>query len=125
MHGVGSGLYIGNGLVLTNNHVVEVQDPGSTSFRPMDEIKVITDETAPDGSRECLAKVVGNDPKTDIALLRIEGEHVSELKAAVLGDSDLVEVGDHVFAIGEPFGLEATVTAGIISAKERALKGEG
>jgi serine protease Do len=120
-HGLGSGFLIGNGLVLTNNHVVEIQDPGSSKFRPMDDIKVITDETSPVGSREYTGKVIGNDPKSDIALVKIEGEHVNELKGAVLGDSDALQVGDYVIAIGEPFGLQATVTAGIISAKERAL----
>src|SRR4051812_2698404 len=120
-HGLGSGFLIGDGYVLTNNHVVEIQDPGSNKFRPMDDIKVSTDETAPGGSREFTAKVVGNDPKTDVALLKIEGEHVAELPRATLGDSDALQVGDYVIAIGEPFGLQATVTAGIISAKERAL----
>jgi serine protease Do len=119
--GLGSGLYIGDGFVLTNNHVVTIREPGSSEFRPTDDIKVITDQTAPDGGREYPAKVVGTDPKTDIALLRIEGENVKALKGAVLGDSDALEVGDHVIAIGEPFGLEATVTSGIISAKERTL----
>jgi len=61
---------------------------------------------------------------TDIALIRIEGEHVKALKGAVLGDSDELEVGDQVIAIGEPFGLEATVTSGIISAKERTVNPE-
>jgi serine protease Do len=121
VEGLGSGLYIGDGLVLTNNHVVMVEEPGATGFRPMDDIKVVTDQTAPDGGRAYPAKIVGTDPKTDIALLRIEGEHVKALKGAVLGDSDALEVGDQVIAIGEPFGLEATVTAGIISAKERTL----
>jgi serine protease Do len=120
-HGLGSGLLIGNGMVLTNNHVVEIQDPGSSKFRPMDDIKVITDETSPVGAREYVGKVIGNDPKSDIALLKLEGEHVNELKGAVLGDSDALQVGDYVIAIGEPFGLQATVTSGIISAKERAL----
>jgi serine protease Do len=120
-HGLGSGFLIGNAMVVTNNHVVEVQDPGSNKFRPMDDIKVITDETSPAGAREYTAKVIGNDPKSDIALLKLEGEHVNELKGAVLGDSDALQVGDYVIAIGEPFGLQATVTSGIISAKERAL----
>ena len=123
-HGLGSGFLIGDGLVLTNNHVVEVQDesrPGR--FRPMDEIKVITDETAPGGAREFSAKVIGNDPKTDIAVLKIEGKDVDKLKYATLGDSDVAEVGDYVLAIGEPFGLQATVTSGIISANERTQFG--
>ena len=123
-HGLGSGFLIGDGLVLTNNHVVEIQDeqrPGK--YRPMDEIKVVTDETAAGGAREFAAKVVGNDPKADIAILKIEGKGVSDLKYATLGDSDSVEVGDYVVAIGEPFGLQATVTSGIISAKERTQFG--
>jgi serine protease Do len=123
-HGLGSGFLIGDGLVLTNNHVVEIQDeqrPGK--FRPMDEIKVITDESAPGGAREFAAKVIGNDPKSDVALLKIEGKDVGQLKYATLGDSDAVEVGDYVIAIGEPFGLQATVTSGIISAKERTQFG--
>jgi len=123
-HGLGSGFLIGDGLVLTNNHVVEIQDeqrPGK--FRAMDEIKVITDETSPGGAREYPAKVIGNDPKSDVALLRIEGKDVNGLKYASLGDSDATEVGDYVVAIGEPFGLQATVTSGIISAKERTQFG--
>src|SRR5207248_8246256 len=123
-HGLGSGFLIGDGLVLTNNHVVEIQDeqrPGK--FRAMDEIKVITDETSPGGAREYSAKVIGNDPKSDVALLRIEGKDVNGLKYASLGDSDATEVGDYVVAIGEPFGLQATVTSGIISAKERTQFG--
>jgi serine protease Do len=122
--GLGSGFLIGDGMVLTNNHVVEVQDearPGR--YRPMDEIKVITDETAPGGAREFSAKVIGNDPKSDVALLKIEGKDADKLKYASLGDSDAVEVGDYVLAIGEPFGLQASVTSGIISAKERTQFG--
>jgi serine protease Do len=123
-HGLGSGFYIGDGLVLTNNHVVEVQDEQRAGrYRPMDEIKVITDETAPGGAREFSAKVLGNDPKSDVALLKIEGKDLGSLKAASLGDSDAIEVGDYVVAIGEPFGLQATVTSGIISAKERSQFG--
>src|SRR5438105_2689179 len=122
--GLGSGFLIGDGLVLTNNHVVEVQDesrPGR--YRPMDEIKVITDETAPGGAREFAAKVIGNDPKSDIALLKIEGKDVDKLKYATLGDSDSIEVGDYVLGISEPFGLHATVASGIVSAKERSQFG--
>jgi serine protease Do len=123
-HGLGSGFLIGDGLVLTNNHVVEIQDENNRGkFRPMDEIKVITDESAPGGAREFSAKVIGNDPKSDIALLKIEGKDVGSLKYATLGDSDALEVGDYVVAIGEPFGLQATVTSGIISAKERTQFG--
>ncbi|GAC1341194.1 MAG: DegQ family serine endoprotease [Myxococcales bacterium] len=121
--GLGSGFLIGNGLVLTNNHVVEVQDERGGKFRAMDEIKVITDETAPGGSREYAAKVVGADDKADIALLRLEDPKGRTLPGATLGDSDKLEVGDYVVAIGEPFGLQATVTSGIISAKERSQFG--
>jgi serine protease Do len=117
--GLGSGFLIGNRLVLTNNHVVQVQDAEGGKFRPMDEIKVITDETVPGGSREFPAKVIGADPKTDVALLRLDGDAAKGLPSATLGDSDALEVGDYVVAIGEPFGLQATVTSGIISAKER------
>src|SRR5207237_2810686 len=70
-HGLGSGFLIGDGYVLTNNHVVEIQDPGSNKFRPMDDIKVSTDETAPGGSREVTAKVDGQDPKPNVALVQI------------------------------------------------------
>ena len=122
--GLGSGFLIGDGLVLTNNHVVEIPDENRQGkYRAMDEIKVITDESAPGGAREFSAKVLGNDPKSDIALLKIEGKDVANLKYASLGDSDAIEVGDYVVAIGEPFGLQATVTTGIISAKERSQFG--
>ena len=117
--GLGSGFLIGNGLVLTNNHVVEIQDTEGGKFRAMDEITVITDETAPGGSREYSAHVVGNDPKTDVAVVKIDDPKARSLPGATLGNSDALEVGDYVIAIGEPFGLQATVTAGIISAKER------
>ena len=122
-HGLGSGFIIGDGLVLTNNHVVEVQDEPGGKFRAMDEIKVRTDESSPGGAREFTAHVLGADPKADIAVLKLDGPHLGELKAAILGDSDALEVGDYVVAIGEPFGLQATVTSGIISAKERSQFG--
>jgi len=122
-HGLGSGFIIGEGLVLTNNHVVEVQDEPGGKFRAMDEIKVRTDESSPGGAREFTAHVLGADAKADIAVLKLDGPHLSELKSATLGDSDALEVGDYVVAIGEPFGLQATVTSGIISAKERSQFG--
>ncbi len=102
--GEGSGFVISaDGYVVTNNHVVE----------EMDEIKVIFI----DGS-EREAEVVGLDPKTDIALLKIEPDDM-KLATIALGDSDAVRPGDWVVAIGNPFGLEHTVTAGIVSAKHR------
>ncbi|MBS2023210.1 MAG: Do family serine endopeptidase [Deltaproteobacteria bacterium] len=117
--GLGSGFLIGDGLVITNNHVVQVQDSPGGKFRPMDEVKVLTDEAAPGGTREFVAKVIGADPKSDLALLRLDDDKAKSLPGAVLGDSDALEVGDYVVAIGEPFGLQATVTSGIVSAKER------
>jgi serine protease Do len=123
--GLGSGFLIGDGLVITNNHVVQIQEGPDGKFRPMDEIKVITDDQAPGGTREFSAKLIGADPKSDIALLRIDDPKGKALPGANLGDSDALEVGDYVVAIGEPFGLQATVTAGIISAKERVQAGAG
>src|SRR6185369_11606270 len=69
--------------------------------------------------RELSATVVGRDPKTDLAVLKVEGK--GDLPVARLGDSDGLDVGDWVVAIGNPFGLSNTVTAGIVSAKGRAI----
>ncbi len=92
------------GYILTNNHVVEKAS----------SIKVkLSDE------KEYDAKIIGRDPKTDIALIKIDVNH--ELPSATFGDSDKLEVGDWVVAIGNPFGLEHTVTAGIVSAKGRVI----
>ncbi len=103
--GLGSGVIIDeNGIILTNNHVVA--GAGKVTVQ------------LPDG-REVEAAEIHRDPRTDLAVVRIEG--VDGLPAARLGDSDLAEVGDWVLALGEPFGLEGTVTAGIISAKGRGL----
>ena len=103
--GTGSGVIIGrDGLILTNNHVV----------READEVIV---ELA-DG-REFTARDIRTDPKTDIAILRIDG--AGTLPAARLGDSDRVQIGDWVLAIGNPFELEASVSAGIVSAKGRSI----
>ncbi len=101
--GAGSGFVISkDGYIVTNNHVVD----------GMDEIMV----AFTDGS-ERVATVVGRDPKTDIALIKVEpGDH---LRPIALGDSDAIRPGDWVVAIGNPFGLEHTVTAGIVSAKHR------
>jgi len=103
--GVGSGFVISSdGYILTNNHVI-------------DEATQIKVKLA-DGS-EYDAKVVGRDPKTDLALLKAEG--ASKLQPLQLGDSDVLKVGNWVVAIGSPFGLEQTVTAGIVSAKGRVI----
>lgn len=102
---LGTGFIIDKeGYILTNNHVVEKTD----------EIKVrLANE------KEYKAKIVGRDPKTDLALIKIKA-NVS-LKPLPLGDSDKLQVGDWVIAIGNPFGLGHTVTAGIVSAKYRHL----
>ncbi len=102
---LGSGFVIDkDGFILTNNHVVENTE----------EIKVkLADK------REYDAKIVGRDTKTDLALIHIESDH--PLVPLSLGDSDTLYVGDWVIAIGNPFGLEATVTAGIVSAKYRDI----
>jgi len=103
--GMGSGVIIDpSGVVLTNNHVVE--GGGKITVRLHD-------------GREFGVKEVKTDPKSDLAVLVLKG--ASNLPAAQLGDSDAVKVGDWVLALGEPFGLEGTVTAGIVSAKGRGL----
>ena len=103
--GLGSGLIIDPaGVILTNAHVV--RDGRQITVRLHD-------------GREYKAVKVHSDPKADLAVLRIEG--ADHLTAAKLGNSDSVEVGDWVLALGNPFGLEGTVTAGIISAKGRGI----
>ncbi|HXZ85379.1 MAG TPA: Do family serine endopeptidase [Myxococcota bacterium] len=105
---LGSGFVISpDGYILTNNHVVE----------GVDEIKVFFSDGA---VRD--AKIVGQDPKTDLALIQVKG--AKDLKALPLGDSDAILPGDFVVAIGNPFGLDHTVTLGIVSAKGREL-GQG
>ncbi|MFE0106591.1 S1C family serine protease [Streptomyces sp. NPDC059009] len=99
----GSGVIItGDGEIITNNHVVS----GASN------VKVRTND-----GKTYNAKVVGTDSKKDLALIKLEG--ASGLKAASLGDSDNVKVGDQVVAIGSPEGLTGTVTSGIISALDR------
>ncbi len=100
--GLGSGVIVSAaGYILTNNHVVE----GS------DAIEVILND-----SRHARAKVVGTDPDTDLAILKIELER---LPVVTLGNSDNLQVGDQVLAIGNPFGVGQTVTSGIVSALGR------
>lgn len=102
---LGSGFLINpDGLVVTNNHVVE-------------RAQRITVRLA-DG-REFAATVVGRDPSTDLALLRLPD--AKELPTVTLGDSDQLEIGDWVVAIGNPFGLDQSVTHGLISARERVI----
>ncbi len=101
--GTGSGVIIDpQGYILTNNHVVT----GADRIR----VKLY------DGT-ELMAKLIGSDRETDLAVIKVESK--APLPAARLGDSDKVRVGDWVLAIGSPFGLDQTVTAGIISAKDR------
>ena len=102
---LGSGFIISaDGYIFTNNHVVEQAD------------KILVKVS--DG-KEYEAKIIGTDANTDIALIKIKPDN--SLPVADLGDSDKVKVGEWVIAIGNPFGLEATVTAGIISAKGRLI----
>ena len=104
-HSLGSGFIIDpDGSILTNNHVV-------------DNAQKIVVKLA--DQREFDAKVVGRDAKTDIAVIKIDAK--GALPAALLGDSSRLEVGEWVVAIGNPFGLDNTVTAGIISAKGRHI----
>jgi serine protease Do len=108
VEGAGSGVIISpDGYILTNNHVVE----GAREV-----FVTLADK------QEYSAKIVGRDPKTDLAVLKIEPK--ASLPAATLGDSDKLQVGDWVLAIGNPFGLSHTVTLGIVSAKGRVI-GEG
>ena len=104
--GVGSGIIVTkDGYILTNNHVVE---NAST-------IKVsLTD------GREFNGKVIGRDPKTDVAVVKVEAK---DLPAMAFADSEKIEVGDMVLAVGHPFGIGQTVTSGIVSAKGRATLG--
>src|SRR5712671_445279 len=105
---LGSGVIVDtNGYILTNNHVVEKAD----------RIQVTLAGT----TNKYDAKLIGADPDTDLAVIKIDAHHA--LAAAKIGNSDSVQVGDWAVAIGSPFGLQATVTAGIISAKERDLGG--
>jgi serine protease Do len=105
-HGLGSGVIVTkDGYIMTNNHVVD----GAK------EVKV----TLQDG-REFTAKVVGRDPKSDIAVVKVDA---NDLPTISLADSEKVEVGDVVLAIGNPFGVGQTVTSGIVSAKNRGNMG--
>ena len=102
MHGLGSGIIVSDrGYVLTNNHVISGADKINVKL--------------PDG-REFTGKVVGADPATDVAVVKIDGKN---LPVAKLGNSDDIQVGESVLAIGNPFGLDHTITAGIVSAKGR------
>ncbi|MDO9088910.1 MAG: Do family serine endopeptidase [Burkholderiaceae bacterium] len=100
--GLGSGVIVSaDGYILTNNHVVEGAD----------DIEVILND-----SRRAKGKVIGTDPDTDLAIIKIE---LNRLPVITLGNSDALQVGDQVLAIGNPFGVGQTVTGGIVSALGR------
>ena len=102
--GFGSGVIISkDGYIVTNNHVVEDADEISVKLH--------------DG-RELKGRVIGTDPTTDLALVKIEGD---DFPAIPIGDSEALKVGEWVLAVGNPFNLGSTVTAGIVSAKARGL----
>ncbi|MCL4176232.1 MAG: DegQ family serine endoprotease [Verrucomicrobia bacterium] len=104
--GIGSGVIVTpDGYILTNNHLVENADSVNVTF--------------PDG-RQLEARIVGKDPKTDVALLKVDA---ADLPYVTMADSDQLEVGDLVLAIGNPFGIGQTVTMGIVSATGRATLG--
>ncbi|HEY0945387.1 MAG TPA: DegQ family serine endoprotease [Opitutaceae bacterium] len=104
--GLGSGVIVSaDGYILTNNHVVNGAD----------SIKVSLND-----GRELTAKVVGTDPQTDLAVIKVDAK---DLPAITFSDSDKVEVGDRVLAIGNPFGIGQTVTSGMVSALGRATLG--
>ena len=105
---LGSGVIVApDGYILTNNHVVEDADEINVTLSTFEEYK---------------ATIIGRDPKSDLALIKIEAK--KDLPAITFGDSDKLRVGEWVLAIGNPFGLQQTVTAGIISAKGRAINNE-
>lgn len=102
--GSGSGvIYSTDGYIITNNHVVEFAD----------EIEVTLYD-----NRKFKAKLIGRDDRTDLAVIKIEA---NELKPMILADSDQAKIGEWVLAVGNPFNLTSTVTAGIISAKGRSI----
>jgi len=103
---MGSGFVISaDGYIVTNNHVVDGADEVKVQFR--------------NNEKPLSAKLIGRDPETDLALLKIEGR--SNLPYLEFGDSSKIKVGEWVLAIGNPFGLENTVTLGIVSAKGRII----
>ncbi len=103
-HSLGSGVVISpDGYIITNNHVVENADKIIVNFH---------------GEKEYEAEVIGTDPPTDVALIKIDAK---DLPAIEIGDSDALRIGDQVMAIGNPFGVGQTVTMGIVSALGRNI----
>jgi serine protease Do len=104
--GSGSGFIVsGDGYIITNAHVVD----------DADEVRVLLND-----KREFKAKVIGSDKRTDTALIKIEASGLSKV---TIGDPNKLKVGEWLVAIGQPFGLESTMTAGILSAKQRDISG--
>lgn len=104
----GSGVIISpDGYIITNNHVVNGAD----------ELTVTLND-----NREYSARIIGTDPNTDLALIKVNGKNLPTLP---IGDSDNLKVGEWVLAVGNPYNLSSTVTAGIVSAKARSMGGEG
>ena len=104
----GSGVIISpDGYIVTNNHVVNGAD----------ELTVTLND-----NREYSARIIGTDPNTDLALIKVNGKNLPTLP---VGDSDNLKVGEWVLAVGNPYNLSSTVTAGIVSAKARSTGGEG
>lgn len=103
-HSLGSGFIVkSNGYIVTNHHVIDGADEVTVRFNDMRSMK---------------AKIIGSDPRTDLALIKVEGK---KLPTVVFGNSDNLEVGAWVIAIGSPFGFDYSVTSGIVSAKGRSL----
>ena len=104
----GSGVIISpDGYIVTNNHVVNGAD----------ELTVTLND-----NREYSARIIGTDPNTDLALIKVNGKNLPTLP---IGDRDNLKVGEWVLAVGNPYNLSSTVTAGIVSAKARSMGGEG
>jgi len=104
---LGSGVIVSeDGIILTNNHVIA----------DAEELRVILHD-----EREFEAEIVGTDPQSDLAVIRLKGDDIEGLKPITFGDSDILRLGDVVLAIGNPFGLSHTVTMGIVSAKGRSF----
>lgn len=107
MKGRGSGFIVSkDGQVLTNNHVIEGAEKITVTLS---------------NGKVYNARVLGKDPTFDLAVIQMEGKEKEEFPVLELGDSDAIDVGDWVVAIGNPFGLEHTVTVGVISAKNRSI----
>ena len=115
----GSGIIISeDGYILTNNHVINSSSSSSNSYYQITEannlkVTLYNDDTEYD------AKVVGSDSQTDLAVIKIDK---TGLTAAELGDSDSVQVGEFAMAVGNPLGLQSSISCGIISAKNREVK---